>query len=113
MTQQREEFPPSDQMLIEVRSDNSIEGSEALVAHAEEAMHKAFGRYSSRITRIDVHLSDANGAKGGGSDMHCNLEVRLAGKAPVAATAKAATLNIAIRDAVSKMKAVIEHAVAH
>ncbi len=45
---------------------------------------EAIGHCGERITRVEAHVSDANGAtKAGTDDIHCTLEARPVGQDPV------------------------------
>jgi ribosome-associated translation inhibitor RaiA len=90
--------------LIEVRTANSVEGSAGLDAFAEEIVTGALSRFMPRVTRIDVHLSDANADRKGDNDKRCQIEVRPASQQPVSATATAGTIEKALASAASKMK---------
>ena len=90
--------------LIEVRTASSVDGSAGLDAFAEEIVTGALSRFMPRVTRIDVHLSDANADKKGDNDKRCQIEVRPASQQPVSATATAGTIEKALTSAVSKMK---------
>lgn len=62
-------------------------------------------RFSDRITRIEVHLTDENGqAKSGGNDKRCLLEVRLAGLQPMTVSHDAPSIEQAVSGAVQRMK---------
>jgi hypothetical protein len=90
--------------LIEVRTANSVKGSAGLDAFAEEVVTGGLSRFMPRVTRIDVHLSDANADKKGDEDKRCQIEVRPASRQPVSATATAGTIEKALTTAVGKMK---------
>ena len=90
--------------LIEVRTGSSVEGSARLDAFAEEVVRGALSRFMPRLTRIDIHLSDANAGKTGGDDKRCQIEVRPASRQPVSATATAPTIKQALATAVANMK---------
>ena len=90
--------------LIEVRTASSVAGSAALDAFAEEFVTGALSRFMPRVTRIDVHLSDANADKKGDNDKRCQIEARPASQQPVSATATAGTIEKALSSAVGKMK---------
>jgi len=62
-------------------------------------------RFGEVITRLEVHLSDENGAKTGLKDKRCLLEARQEGKQPIAVTELAETYDMAVAGAVEKMKA--------
>ena len=90
--------------LIEVRTASSVKGSAGLDAFAEEIVTGALSRFLPRLTRIDVHLADANAEKEGDNDKQCQIEARPASQQPVSATATAGTIEKALTTAVSKMK---------
>jgi hypothetical protein len=90
--------------LIEVRTASSVGGSARFDAFAEGIVTGALSRFMPRVTRIDVHLSDANADKKGDNDKRCQIEVRPASRQPVSATATAATIEKALTTAVGKMK---------
>ena len=55
-----------------------------------------------------MHLKDENGKKEGFNDISCLLEARLEGRQPIAITSQADTVELAISDAIDKIKAAIE-----
>ena len=98
-TRQRRTSP-----LIEIRTANSVKGSAGLDAFAERIVTGALSRFMPRVTRIDVHLSDANAEKKGDDDKRCQIEVRPASQQPISATANAGTIEKALTTAAGKMK---------
>lgn len=95
-------------MHIEVSTDNSIKGSEAITAQITGLVQHDLAYFSEHITRIEVHLSDANADKSGPDDIKSVLEVRLKGQQPMAVTDTASTLEQATRGAAGKMKNALE-----
>lgn len=95
-------------MHIEVRTDNSIDGSEGLVRHTKELIQHELAHVSQHITRAEVHLSDANADKTGPDDMQCMIEVRLEGLQPTVTKDAGATLEQATKGAAIKMKHALE-----
>ncbi len=92
-------------MIIQVNTDSNIEGNKELAQHIEANVAGSLEHYGEKITRVEVHLSDENSDKKGGSkDMRCLLEARLAGHQPLAVSHKAATMEQAVDGAVEKMK---------
>ena len=71
-------------------------------------MESAIDRFSDRITRIEVHLSDQNGDKSGQEDKRCMLEARLEGRQPTVVTHEAASLEEAVDGAADKLKRSLE-----
>ncbi len=95
-------------MHIEVSTDNSINGSEALTNEITGLVQRDLAYLDEHITRIEVHLSDANAGKSGPDDMHCMLEARLKGQQPVVVKHAAETLERATKGAASKLKSSLE-----
>lgn len=96
-------------MKIQINTDHTIDGRETLVQHAENVVKHTLGHLSEHISRIEVHLSDENGQKGGENDKRCVMEARLEGHQPVAVTDEAETLHQAIEGAASKLKHALDH----
>jgi ribosome-associated translation inhibitor RaiA len=96
-------------MKIQINTDNHITGREALVAQAEATVTAALGHLAEHLTRVEVHLSDANGKKTGGRDKHCVMEARLEGHQPIAVTDDADSLDEALAGASEKLKAALHH----
>ncbi len=96
-------------MQIQINTDSSIEGSEELTAQVKGAVEKALDRFSDRVTRVEVHLSDVNSDKSGEDDKRCMMEVRLEGRQPTAVTHQAPTLDQAVAGAAGKLKRSVEH----
>ncbi len=86
-------------MHIEFSTDTRTAADSAGVTTAIEA---GLSRFKKRLTRVEVHLSDVNGPKGG-RDCRCALEARPAGRQPVAVTSEAHTSDDAVKGAVEKM----------
>jgi Sigma 54 modulation protein / S30EA ribosomal protein len=97
-------------MLIEVRTDGNIQGSERFSEHVKTLVHAALDRFGDRIRRIDVHLSDAVGNKTGHDDKCCMIEARCDGREPIVVTRQEATIDQAIHGAVASLKKSVESA---
>lgn len=91
-------------MEVHVNTDSNISGREGLVAHINEEVVRLLGRFSDRLTRVEVHLSDENAHKSGGSDKRCVMEARPSGHQPVAATHHGSTLEEAYVGAAIKLQ---------
>lgn len=92
-------------MLIQVNTDSSIKGHSGLIAEVEAVIEGTLGRFRDRTTRVEVHLSDENGAqKSGGEDKRCLLEARLVGLQPISVSHRAATVMQALDGAVGQME---------
>jgi ribosome-associated translation inhibitor RaiA len=97
-------------MQIQVNTDSNIEGQRKLTAHVRSVVESALCRFSDRITRVEVHLSDQNGDRSGHDDKRCMMEARLKGRQPTAVTHHAATLGQAVDGAADRMQRSIESA---
>ncbi len=95
-------------MLIDVRTDNIREGHEALATHIKTVVESAMSRFSDRISRVEVHLSDVNGHKVGRDETRCVMEVRLLGRPAIAVTHQDTTPDLAVDGAAGKLKRLIE-----
>ncbi len=95
-------------MQIQINTDSNIEGREALAAEVTAVVEGALSRFSDRITRVEVHLSDENSDKSGQNDKRCMMEARMEGLRPAAVTHTAPTLDEAVDGAADKLKRSLE-----
>jgi hypothetical protein len=96
-------------MQVQVHTDSSIHGSDNLTQVVDVAVQGAVRRWTQRITRVEVHLSDVNRHKGGADDKRCLMEARLGGLPPVAVKHLAGTVPDAIDGAAEKLKKTLEN----
>lgn len=92
-------------MKIQLNTDNNIQSTEVLKKYVSEKVNAAFKHYAEKITRIELHLSDQNAEKGGLDDIQCKIEARVEGKQPVIVASKSNSKEIALDEALDKMKA--------
>ena len=90
-------------MHIEIHTDKSIEGSQELREEVRGLVEPPLRRFATRITRVEVHLSDPSGGHGQPL-VRCTIEARLARLDPIAASDEATRVKQAIAGAVDKMK---------
>lgn len=96
-------------MQVQINTDKNISGDEVFAQSVEDVLRRVLSRFSDQITRIEVHLSDANSAaKSGMTDMRCLLEVRLAGQQPIAVSEQAQSVEQAVKGAAKKMVNLLE-----
>jgi hypothetical protein len=55
-------------MQIQVNTDNATDGREGLVARVEAHVRDRLSRFSDRLSRVELHLSDVNGDRGGATN---------------------------------------------
>jgi ribosome-associated translation inhibitor RaiA len=96
-------------MQIQVNTDHTIEGHEALADQIRGVVENALSRMSDRITRVEVHLTDESGPKSRANNKRCMMEARLEGRQPIAVTDEAATVDLAVNGAADKLARLIEH----
>ena len=95
-------------MQIQIHTDSNIEGGEKLIAHFSSVVEGALERFSDRLTRVEIHLSDQNAGKSGQDDKRCMMEARLEGRQPITVTHQAASLDQAVDGAADKLTRLIE-----
>lgn len=95
-------------MLVEVNTDKNIKNSERLIEYCQSMVESELSRFDEHITRVEIHLSDENGEKGGDDDKRCLIETKLKGKAPVAVKNTASNIDDAISGALDKITKVLE-----
>jgi ribosome-associated translation inhibitor RaiA len=98
-------------MRIQLNTDNSIRGDDALRDEVQGVVGSALDRFGERVTRVEVHLNDVNSMKGGGDDKRCMLEARLSGREPIAVTHTAPSLDLALDGALDKLVRSLESVV--
>jgi hypothetical protein len=92
---------------IQVNTDRNIQGDAALLQSVEGIVSHALTRFAEEVTRVEVHLSDVNGAKGG-RDIRCVIEVRFPGLQPLTVDGLAEDVERAVRDVVGKAERALE-----
>ncbi len=95
-------------MQIEISTDNNTEVHEKRIAHFKTVVEGALARFSKRITRVEVHISDENGPKDGHNDSRCMMEARLEGRPPIAVTCQEDDVEKAVSGAATKLKHLID-----
>ena len=96
-------------MQIQINTDGNIEGHEQLAQQVEAVVRDGLQRFTAKLTRVEVHLSDENSdKKSGAADKRCLLEARLAGLQPIAVSHEAATIEQAVDAALEKLTHLLE-----
>lgn len=91
-------------MIILINTDKNLRENEAERADLKLLIRQELKPFIAHINRIDVHLSDENGAKSGFDDKRCMMEVRIEGRLPMAVTAHAETEDLAVAAALENLK---------
>lgn len=95
-------------MKIQVNTDKNIAGGERLTSFLTTLITDDLSRFSDRITRVEVHLSDVNGRKEGEDDKRCLIEARLEGLQPMVVTDHASKHELAVSGALDKLVAKLD-----
>jgi ribosome-associated translation inhibitor RaiA len=94
-------------MQILVNSDNHIKNADSPTVRS--IVGAAVDRFETRITRLEVHLSDTNGPKHGENEKRAVIEARVGGLRPIAVSHEAPTLLEAIEGASNKLERALDH----
>lgn len=95
-------------MQIQFNTDKNVILNEEQKTSSTAIIQEELSRFSSQITRMEIHLSDEDGNKDGLNDKRCMVEARLAGMKPIAVTDHANTHEQAILGAIDKLKTSLE-----
>jgi hypothetical protein len=95
-------------MQIQINTDDNIAGREELAHRVEAVVNSALSRFISKLTRVEVHLSDENAGKSGNNDKRCLMEARPAGRQPTSVAHQGDTLEEAYTGAAEKLKRSLE-----
>ena len=98
-------------MQIQINADNHLESSAARDDWARGVVDAAMSHFADQVTRVEVHLSDENAAKGSAAVVRCKMEARINGRAPIAVTHDAPSLDPAVNGAADKLVRATEHAI--
>jgi hypothetical protein len=90
-------------MQIQLNSDRSVAIDQSVSAEAQTILRAQLDRFADHLTRLEVHLSDVNGERGGAADKRCLLEARPSGRDPVIVTHDGPSIALATRGAAQKM----------
>ncbi len=91
-------------MKIQFNTDKTVNGDERQQSFFYNQIEKELDDFKSRITRIEVHISDENGKKEGHNDIRCLIEARLEGKQPIVVVCLADQVEQAVSGAIEKLK---------
>jgi ribosome-associated translation inhibitor RaiA len=90
-------------MQFQFNSDSSVMGTQEVAERIEATVRQKLARFEDRLTRVEVHVSDENAAKGGADDKACMIEARPRGGKPLGVTAHAAKVDDAARKAANTL----------
>jgi len=90
-------------MQIQVNSDHNVKGGELLIQYVEGLLNDSLSNFKDEITRVEVHISDENGHKGGEDDLRCTIEARIRGLQPIVVTHHDENIDMAIAGATDRI----------
>lgn len=90
-------------MEVFFNTDKNIEGKERVEAYFTDRIKDDLKHFEDQVTRVEVHLSDNDGAKSGAKDKKCIIEVRPKGLNPMAVTSNEDKIEKAIDSATKKI----------
>ena len=97
-------------MFVQINTDNQIKSDASANERLEERVRAKLKRFEQRLSHVEVHVTDVNGAKGGDGDKRVTLEVRASGAEPVAVHAEAHRVDNAVTLAADKAARALDHA---
>ncbi|MCB9846137.1 MAG: HPF/RaiA family ribosome-associated protein [Phycisphaeraceae bacterium] len=86
--------------------------SEALDTHVRSELDAAVGRFSDRLSRVEVHIADQNSRKSGPADKRCLMEARPLSMDPLVAEHEGEDLYDVVRQTARKLERVLERRLA-
>jgi hypothetical protein len=96
-------------MQVQVNSDNTTKFGVTTIEDTEARIRERLDRYSARLTRVEVHVRDHDGADSRGEDgLEATIEARPRGQQPVTVSHRATQATEAIAGALSKIIARLE-----
>ncbi|MEA3030827.1 MAG: hypothetical protein QOJ53_1295 [Sphingomonadales bacterium] len=96
-------------MFVQISTDNQIKSDAESNARLEERVRAKLRRFEQRLTRVEIHIEDVNGAKGGDADKRVSLEARVNGHESVAVHAEADRVDNAVALAADKAVRALGH----
>ena len=96
-------------MHIQLNTGHGIDNKDSLERWANDYLQDTLSRFSQEITRVEVQLTDENGAKKGATDKRCMMEARLNGREPLAVNHHGATQDEAFRGAAQRLVHLLDH----
>jgi len=88
-------------MQIQLNTSH-VQNDDRLQEWLEEEVGRRLDRFGDHVTRVEAYIADVNANKGG-MDKRCTLEVRHAGRNPIAVHHDAGNVADAVHGAVGKL----------
>ncbi len=88
-------------MQFQLNSHNRVSGDAETADQIEALVRGRLEHVSDRLSRVEVHVGDVNGPRGG-DDIRCAVELRPSGMQPISATDEAGSVQAAVVSATDK-----------
>jgi hypothetical protein len=95
-------------MRIQVNSDSSIAVDNRITGFVADEVNRVLSRFTDKLTRVEVHLTDVNSHKFGLTDKRCMIEARPARHQPLTVTSGARTVKQSVGGALAKMRRALQ-----
>lgn len=95
-------------MKVIINTGHNIPLAEGSIAEMESLVASTLEYFASRLTRVEVHLTDGSAGRSTADDIRCGLEARPEGLNPEFVTDNASTVDGAVGGALEKMTHVLE-----
>lgn len=92
-------------MIIQFNTDKTVSGNDRGSNYFTDLIQNDLERFSSHVTRVEVHLSDEKGNKEGNKDIRCLMEARIEGHQPIVVTCQENSVEKSVSEALVKLKA--------
>jgi hypothetical protein len=89
---------------IQINSDKNVRVDTRVIQFVRGEANRFLRKFGSKLTRVEVHLSDVNSRKFGVNDKRCMVEARPARHRPLTATYRAQTVRQAVGGALTKLR---------
>jgi Sigma 54 modulation protein / S30EA ribosomal protein len=98
-------------MNVQLHTDRNFVIDAELAARIETNVAADLERFSSRVTRVDLHLTDQSAGRKTGAHVRCLAEAQVAGHPPVVVAHEAPEAKEAIDGAVVELVSALGHTV--
>jgi Sigma 54 modulation protein / S30EA ribosomal protein len=95
-------------MRIQINSDKNVVVDAQLASLVKGEVNRVLKRFTHKLTRVEVHLSDVNSHKPGPLDKRCLVEARPARHRPLTASSRAAKIEGAVKGALTKLRSSLQ-----
>ena len=95
-------------MRVQINSDKNVAVDTRVIQFVRGEVNRFLKRFGSKLTRVEVHLSDVNSRKVGVNDKRCLIEARPARHRPLSATNRAQNVRQAVGGALTKLRSGLE-----